>query len=82
MFGTQYFAAPEQLIGYLQSDERTDVFGLGATMSYLMTKMPAQQIVAPGKLSSVWEKCIEMDKKARYQSVDELAQDILWKWQN
>ena len=80
LFGTQFFAAPEQLIGYIQSDERTDVYGIGATMSYLMTKMPAQQIIAEGKLSSVWEKCIEMDKKARYQSVDELAQDILLKW--
>ena len=81
-FGTQFFAAPEQVLQYLQSDARTDVYGIGASMSYLMTKMPAQQIIAPGKLSSGWEKCIEMDPKARYQSVDELAQDILLKWQS
>ena len=82
LFGTHYFAAPEQLVGYMQSDARTDVYGIGATMSYLMTKMPAQRIVAPGKLTNVWKKCIEMDKNARYQSVDELAQDILLKWQS
>ena len=81
LFGTHYFAAPEQLVGYMQSDARTDIYGIGATMSYLMTKMPAQQIVAPGKLTDVWKKCIELDPKERYQSVDELVKDILLKWQ-
>ncbi len=80
LFGTQYFAAPEQLIGYIQSDERTDIYGLGATMSYLMTKMPVQQMVAPGKLAEVWQKCTQMAQKDRYNNVDELAADILKYW--
>ncbi len=80
LFGTQYFAAPEQLIGYIQSDERTDVYGIGATMSYLMTGLNVQSIPAPGKLTEVWRKCTKMDKIDRYQSVDELATDILRIW--
>ncbi len=80
LYGTQYFAAPEQLVGYGQSEVSTDVFGIGATMSYLMTGMPALQFVAPGKLTEVWKKCTEIDKKNRYQSVDELATDIIKIW--
>jgi serine/threonine protein kinase len=36
MLGTVYFAAPEQF-GFGQSDERTDIYGLGATINYIMT---------------------------------------------
>ena len=80
LYGTQFFAAPEQLVGYGQSEVSTDVFGIGATMSYLMTGMPVLQFAAPGKLTDIWKKCAEMDKRNRYQSVDELATDIIKKW--
>ena len=36
MLGTVYFAAPEQY-GFGQSDKRTDIYGFGATINYLMT---------------------------------------------
>lgn len=77
LFGTQFFAAPEQLMGFGDSDARTDIFGLGATLSYLMTNMPINQLVAPGKYSDIFAKCISMDKKDRYQSIQELREALL-----
>lgn len=77
LFGTQNFAAPEQLMGFGDSDARTDIFGLGATLSYLMTNMPINQMVAPGKYSEILSKCIRMDKKDRYQNIRELREALV-----
>ncbi len=77
LLGTKNFASPEQLMGFGDSDARTDIFGFGATMSYIMTKMPINQMVAPGRYSQVFTKCTRMDKKDRYQSVSELREALL-----
>ncbi len=77
LYGTQYFAAPEQLIGYMASSPATDIFSLGATLSYLMTGMYHSQMIAPGKYKKVLMKCVEMSPKDRYQSVDEFEEAFL-----
>lgn len=77
LFGTQFFGAPEQLLGYGQSDQTTDIFAIGATMTYLATGMYHNQVIAPGKLHSIWEKCVNMDKNSRYQSVVELKDALI-----
>lgn len=72
LLGTQFFAAPEQILGYGASDVRADIYGLGATMNYLLTGMHVNEFLATGPLGNVIEKCTKMDKNDRYSSVTEL----------
>ncbi len=74
--GTKDFAAPEQ-VGFGVSDERTDIYGLGSTMNYLLTKMSPLRFVAPGPLEKIIEKCKEIDKNARFKNVTELKKALL-----
>lgn len=75
LMGTRKFAAPEQY-GFGQSDQRTDIYALGVTMYYLMTReFPESQIYC-GKLLPVIQKCVNMDKQRRYQTVDEFMKDL------
>lgn len=82
--GTVGYAAPEQFGGMGQTDARTDIYCLGATLYHLVTGMnpceppyeikPIRQI-NPG-LSSGLEKiilkCTQRDPNDRYQSAAEL----------
>lgn len=82
--GTIGYAAPEQFGGQGQTTERTDIYGLGATLYHLVTGMdpsappyemvPIRQ-VNPG-LSSGLEKiilkCTQRNPDDRYQSCAEL----------
>lgn len=74
--GTRYFAAPEQLTGYGVSDVRTDIFGMGATMNYLLTGMMFNQMIAFGKFESIIKKCTSLDMNNRYQSIEELENSL------
>ena len=82
--GTVGYAAPEQFGGMGQTDARTDIYCLGATLYHLLTGMnpcePPYQIkpirdINPS-LSSGLEriilKCTQRDPDDRYQSADEL----------
>lgn len=71
MLGTVYFAAPEQF-GFGQSDERTDIYGLGATINYIMTGDKPGAGIAECRFSDILKKCIMVDAKDRYQSAAEL----------
>ncbi len=77
LLGTHYFAAPEQILGYGASDVTTDIFGLGATMNYLLTGMYVKNFLAPGPLESIIKKCTRMEKEDRYESVKELRMALL-----
>ncbi len=82
--GTQGYAAPEQFGGMGQTDGRTDIYGLGATMYHLVTgcnpaeppyeMLPIRQINP--RLSSGLEKiilkCTQRNPEDRYQSAAEL----------
>ncbi len=82
--GTQGYAAPEQF-GAGQSDERTDIYGLGATLHYMITGenprkryrsefLPVCQIrpeISEG-LEQIIEKCLQRDPEKRYQSCREV----------
>ena len=83
--GTIGYAAPEQFGGYGQTDARTDIFCLGATLHHLITgvdpcqnpsfnKTPIRQInpSLSGGLERIIEKCLQDDKDKRYQSCAEL----------
>ncbi|MCI7812527.1 MAG: serine/threonine-protein kinase [Lachnospiraceae bacterium] len=82
--GTQGYAAPEQFGGG-QSDERTDIYGLGATLHHLVTGenprkrqgtefLPVCQLrpEISGGLEEVIRKCLERNPDDRYQSCREL----------
>lgn len=71
MLGTVYFAAPEQF-GFGQSDERTDIYGLGATINYIMTGDKPGAGIAECRFSDIIKKCLMVDAKDRYQSAEEL----------
>ena len=71
MLGTVYFAAPEQF-GFGQSDERTDIYGLGTTINYIMTGDKPGAGIAECRFSDILKKCLMVDAKDRYQSAEEL----------
>ncbi len=86
--GTVGYAAPEQFGGMGQTDGRTDIYCLGATLYHLVTGMnpcePPYEIkpirsINPS-LSSGLEriilKCTQRDPQDRYQSCAELMYDL------
>ena len=82
--GTVGFAAPEQYGGHGQTDARTDIYGLGRTMYYLVTGCnpnDSQHKIRPIReinpylssgLEKIITKCTEQLADDRYQSAIEL----------
>ncbi len=82
--GTVGYAAPEQFGGMGQTDGRTDIYCLGATLYHLVTGMnpceppyeirPIRQInpALSGGLEKIIQKCTQRDPNDRYQSCAEL----------
>jgi len=82
--GTVGYAAPEQYGGMGQTDARTDIFCLGATLYHLVTGMnpseppyeikPIREInpALSGGLEKIILKCTQRDPNDRYQSAAEL----------
>lgn len=83
------YTAPEQYGKGGQTDVRTDIFGLGMTMRYLITGVdlihsPAStqsiRTIAPEcpapLLEPIIQKCIETDPEKRYQTVEALLTDL------
>lgn len=85
--GTKGFAAPEQYKGAVL-DERTDIYGLGATLYYLMTgRSPAQlpNVIIPIRqinprlsegLEYIINKCTQIEPTNRYKNCLELKIDL------
>lgn len=68
--GTDGFAAPEQY-GFMQTDERSDIYALGVTMKLLLGE---QYMHSPYK--AVAEKCMRFDPQKRYSSAAAVKQAI------
>ena len=86
--GTRGYAAPEQFGGNGQTDQRTDIYNLGATLYHLVTghnpSKPPYEIkpireIDPS-LSSGLEKiilkCTQQDPELRYSNCRELMEDL------
>lgn len=86
--GTNGYAAPEQFGGMGQTDARTDIYCLGATMYHLVTghnpSEPPYEIYPitewnPGLstgLERIIQKCTQKNPQDRYQTVRELRYDL------
>ncbi len=86
--GTRGYAAPEQFDADTQSDERTDIYNLGATMYHLVTGMDPSKPPYAMKPIRQWDpnlsveleliinKAIKPDPEQRYQSAKEMLADI------
>lgn len=86
--GTQGYAAPEQYGGHGQTDARTDIYCLGATLYHLVTGhnpcLPPYEMYPirywNPELSSGFEqiilKCTQRNPADRYQSCAELLYDL------
>jgi len=82
--GTQGYAAPEQFGGQGQTDRRTDIYGLGATLYHLVTghnpSEPPYEIcpirqwnpTLSSGLEKIIKKCTMRNPDDRYQSCGEL----------
>lgn len=87
--GTKGYAAPEQFGGRGQTDPRTDVYGIGATMYRLLTGADVQErnIILnpitldepgiPSGLAYIMNKCTQFNPRERYNSCDELLNDLV-----
>ena len=78
LFGTEEYAAPEHY-GYGQSEPRTDIYCLGATMHKMLTGAilsAEHRITYRGKLKPILEKCLQFDPEKRYASVQALRKDL------
>ena len=86
--GTQGYAAPEQYGGHGQTDARTDIYCLGATMYHLVTghnpSHPPYEMypirywnpMLSSGLEQIILKCTQKDPANRYQSCAELYYDL------
>ncbi len=70
LLGTTGYAPPEQY-GYGQTDARSDLFSVGATMKQLLGED------YEGELSAILARCTELDPKRRFVSASDLRQAIL-----
>lgn len=89
MMGTPGYAAPEQYGGSGQSDGRSDIYALGATLHHLLTRRvpgtppfiyPACRTINSNvstHIEAVVAKATEYDRAKRYQLVTEVKRDLL-----
>ncbi len=88
--GSENYAAPEQW-GKAQSDARTDIYGLGATMYHLLTNVPPMPAFVPvestpirqqnpaisAATAAVVAKAMARDRDQRYRDVREMREALI-----
>lgn len=76
ILGTAGYAAPEQY-GYGQTDARADIYATGVLMNRLLTgELPAQHLYSAPFLRDIIKRCIEMDARNRFQTIQELKGSV------
>ena len=82
--GTGRYMSPEQFMDSKRVDARADIYSLGVTLHEMLTgrryefgeSAKAIRPVVPGDLERIVNKCIEIDRENRYESMDALLQEI------
>ena len=75
LLGTVDHAAPEQY-GFRQSDARTDIYGLGILLNFMLTSCHPQQLAACGPIARIIEICTHIDPDKRYDSIPKLEKAL------
>ena len=87
--GTNGYAAPEQFGGRGQTDPRTDIYAIGITMyrlltgqnvcerSFLLNPIEKNEPGIPSGLAYIINKCTQFNPRERYNSCDELLNDLV-----
>lgn len=77
LIGTRGFAAPEQY-GFSQSDARTDIYGLGVLLNYMLCgNLIRDGIYADHpEVSQIIRKATQIDPEKRYQTAEEMLQAV------
>ena len=52
--------------GFRQSDARTDIYGLGILLNFMLTSCHPQQLAACGPIARIIEICTHIDPDKRY----------------
>lgn len=76
LLGTAGYAAPEQF-GFLQTDNRTDIYAFGMVFQLMLAGKVSSQGIISGKYESIIRKCTAIDPANRYQSVEEILEELL-----
>ncbi len=73
LLGTPGFASPEQY-GFSQTDQRADIYGLGATFEELLGNHAKKR-----KWKNLLRKCRELDPKRRFSSIFSIQCSLLFR---
>jgi serine/threonine protein kinase len=81
VLGTRGYISPEQARGDTEVDPRTDIFSLGAILTFMLTgsapgELPPASGSVPRPLRAICEKAMAADPNARYQCAREMTADI------
>lgn len=84
-YGFQYYAAPEQASDFRNTPEQADIFALGCifhdAVDSAPVRVPFAQIRAGGVYGLIPEKCTEVQRKKRFQTIAALHAALFDLWQ-
>lgn len=76
ILGTVGYAAPEQF-GFLQTDERTDIYAVGVLWNQMLTGcFPNEKCYAFSPVKEMIQHCTEIDIRQRYRNVEEILTEL------